>query len=224
MKADQTFHTLRLQPQVAHPRRPTVTQKRASFPRPRPSEVTLQTAGLPLGLSLLEHGAPRFAVLAGSTVSVPSIHRSARDDLSSNSVPGVGVFQEYYENQLLRGYSSSTISWIPSLQIFFIMGLVSSALTFLLFGTVEADPPHLLQGPFVGVIFDRYGPRHLLLVGSLLHVLGIMMTSLGSEYYQILLAQGVCSSIGAACIFQPCKAPSISLDSPLLSETNMLGY
>lgn len=74
------------------------------------------------------------------------------------------------------------------------------------FGTFEADKHLLLlQGPFVGVIFDRYGPRHLLLVGSLLHVLGIMMTSLGSEYYQILLAQGVCSSIGAACIFQPCK-------------------
>lgn len=133
VKAGQTLHTLRLQPQVAHPRRPTVTRRRVSSPRPRSSQVILQMAGLPLGLSLLEHGAPRFAVLAGSIVSVPSIHRSALDDLpSSNSISGVGVFQEYYENRLLRGYSSSTISWIPSLQIFFIMGLVSSAPTCLL--------------------------------------------------------------------------------------------
>lgn len=37
----------------------------------------------------------------------------------------VGTFQEYYQQDLLRGYSASTVSWIPSLQIFFIMGLVS---------------------------------------------------------------------------------------------------
>uniref|UniRef100_A0A8H7K4V0 Major facilitator superfamily (MFS) profile domain-containing protein n=1 Tax=Bionectria ochroleuca TaxID=29856 RepID=A0A8H7K4V0_BIOOC len=59
------------------------------------------------------------------------------------------------------------------------------------------------SGPVVGALFDRYGPRWLLLIGSLLHVLGVMMASLGSHYYQILLAQGVCSAIGVACIFQP---------------------
>ncbi|CAK7225252.1 hypothetical protein SBRCBS47491_005824 [Sporothrix bragantina] len=93
----------------------------------------------------------------------------------------IGVFQEYYENTLLKQYSPSTISWITSLQIFFMMGL----------------------GPVVGFLYDRAGTRNLLLVGSFLHVLGIMMTSLGTQYYQILLAQGVCSAIGVACIFQP---------------------
>jgi hypothetical protein len=39
---------------------------------------------------------------------------------------GVGVFQEYYENSLLRGHSASTISWIPSLQFFLMMGMVRS--------------------------------------------------------------------------------------------------
>lgn len=95
----------------------------------------------------------------------------------------MGTFQAYYETDLLSGYSASTVSWIPSLQIFFIMGL----------------------GPFVGVISDRYGPRFLLLVGTILHVFGVMMTSLGTQYYQILLAQGICSAVGAACIFQPCR-------------------
>lgn len=80
----------------------------------------------------------------------------------------------------------------------------------------------LQQGPFVGVIYDRYGPRWLTLVGSVLHVLGIMMTSLATEYYQILLAQGVCSSLGAACIFQPCtclprQRASHVQDSPRLT-------
>ncbi|KPM46531.1 hypothetical protein AK830_g116 [Neonectria ditissima] len=94
---------------------------------------------------------------------------------------GVGVFQEYYESDLLSQYSSSTISWIPSLQILFMMGM----------------------GPFVGIIYDHYGPQWLLLVGSFLHIFGIMMASLGTEYYQIILAQGLCSAIGVSAIFQP---------------------
>lgn len=100
----------------------------------------------------------------------------------------MGTFQAYYQTELLSGYSESTVSWITSLQIFFIMGL----------------------GPFVGIICDRYGPRLLMVVGTILHVFGIMMTSLGTQYYQILLAQGVCSAIGAACIFQPGRSPTSS--------------
>lgn len=38
--------------------------------------------------------------------------------------PGVGVFQEYYQNDLLRSYSTSAVSWIPSLEIFFMMAMV----------------------------------------------------------------------------------------------------
>lgn len=94
---------------------------------------------------------------------------------------GVGAFQEYYQNDLLKQFSSSTIAWIPSLQIFFIMG----------------------TGPVVGTIYDKYGPRWLIFGGSLMHVFGIMMTSISTKYYQILLAQGVCSAIGVSAIFQP---------------------
>ena len=38
---------------------------------------------------------------------------------------GIGVFQEYYQNDLLKQHSPSTVSWIPSFQIFFMLGLVS---------------------------------------------------------------------------------------------------
>lgn len=37
----------------------------------------------------------------------------------------VGVFQEYYQTRLLPQYSASEISWIPSLQIFFMFAMVS---------------------------------------------------------------------------------------------------
>lgn len=65
---------------------------------------------------------------------------------------------------------------------------------------------NISQGPFVGALYDNYGPRWLLIGGSFLHVFGIMMTSLGSDYYQILLAQGVCSGLGVSAIFQPCTS------------------
>lgn len=64
---------------------------------------------------------------------------------------------------------------------------------------------NISQGPIVGALYDNYGPRWLLIGGSFLHVFGIMMASLGVEYYQILLAQGVCSGLGVSAIFQPCK-------------------
>jgi MFS family permease len=67
-------------------------------------------------------------------------------------------------------------------------------------------PANLSQGPIVGVLYDNYGPRWLLIGGSFLHVFGVMMTSLGTEYYQILLAQGVCSALGVSAIFQPCTS------------------
>jgi hypothetical protein len=37
----------------------------------------------------------------------------------------IGAFQEYYETGPLKDYSASTISWIPSLQIFFMMAMVT---------------------------------------------------------------------------------------------------
>lgn len=71
----------------------------------------------------------------------------------------------------------------------------------------------LFGGPFVGQIFDDYGPRYLLGGGAFLHVFGLMMTSISKKYYQILLAQAVCSAIGASMVFYPaftCISPHSS--------------
>ncbi|POR35487.1 hypothetical protein TPAR_04325 [Tolypocladium paradoxum] len=99
-------------------------------------------------------------------------------------INSMGSFQEYYQVGPLRDYSSSTIAWIPSLQLFFLFGL----------------------GPIVGIIFDKYGPRPLIIGGTLLHVFGLMMASMAKTYYQFILSQGVCSAIGVACLYSPALA------------------
>lgn len=58
-------------------------------------------------------------------------------------------------------------------------------------------------GPIFGKIFDNYGVQPLLLTGAFLHVFGLMMTSICTEYYQFILAQGFCSPIGASMVFYP---------------------
>ena len=58
-----------------------------------------------------------------------------------------------------------------------------------------------MQGPIFGKLYDNYGPRYILLFGSFIHVFGLMMTSISTEYYQFILAQGICSPIGASAIF-----------------------
>ena len=79
----------------------------------------------------------------------------------------------------------------------------------------------LFGGAFVGNIFDNYGARYLLLVGTFLHVFGLMMTSISTEYYQFLLSQAICSPIGASMVFYPaftCVSSSRLL-SPLVAQT-----
>lgn len=90
----------------------------------------------------------------------------------------IGVFQDYYQRHQLKNYSPSTVAWIPSTEIF-VMFFCSL--------------------PF-GKLFDSYGPRYILLIGSFLHIFGLMMTSLSSKYYQFFLAQSICSSVGASAL------------------------
>lgn len=91
----------------------------------------------------------------------------------------IGIFQDYYQGNQLRYYAPSTVAWISSTE------------TFMIFA----------GAPFFGKIFDNYGPRPLLLFGLVFHVLGLMMTSLGTQYYQLFLAQAVCSAVGVSAIF-----------------------
>ncbi|KAJ4158469.1 uncharacterized protein LMH87_008993 [Akanthomyces muscarius] len=96
----------------------------------------------------------------------------------------IGTFQGYYQEVYLREYSPSVVSWIPSLQIFIAYA----------------------TNPFTGRLYDVYGPRVLVMVGTVLEVLGLMTTSLATRYYQILLAQGLCTSLGMSALYVPATA------------------
>ncbi|RDW75500.1 hypothetical protein BP6252_06642 [Coleophoma cylindrospora] len=93
----------------------------------------------------------------------------------------IGVFQNYYEKNQLKDYSSSTVAWIPSTQ------------SFMLF----------FPGFIAGRLTDELGPRIPILLGTFLHVFGLMMTSISTKYYQILLAQSICSGLGCCFLFYP---------------------
>ncbi|KAK0748315.1 major facilitator superfamily domain-containing protein [Apiosordaria backusii] len=95
-----------------------------------------------------------------------------------------GVFQAYYETTLLSSYPPSTISWIGSTQ---------SSLLFLV-------------GVFAGPLYDAGYFRHLLITGMFLIVFGQFMTSLCTEYWQVLLAQGFCMGCGMGMTFLPSAA------------------
>ncbi|AEO53663.1 hypothetical protein MYCTH_2295309 [Thermothelomyces thermophilus ATCC 42464] len=95
-----------------------------------------------------------------------------------------GVFQAYYEAELLRDHSSSEISWIGSTQ---------AALLFVV-------------GVFAGPLYDAGFFRHLLITGLFLIVLGQFMTSLCTAYWQVMLAQGIAMGIGMGMTFLPSAA------------------
>ncbi|KAL9129740.1 MAG: hypothetical protein Q9217_001898 [Psora testacea] len=96
-------------------------------------------------------------------------------------INAIGVFQTEWEKNQLKQYSPSTISWIPAMEIFVMF----------------------VGGPIAGKLYDNYGPRYILLIGSCFHVFGLMMASISSKYYQFFLSQGLCSPIGASLIFYP---------------------
>ncbi|RYO88494.1 hypothetical protein DL764_008720 [Monosporascus ibericus] len=95
-----------------------------------------------------------------------------------------GVFQTYYETELLRGHSSSAISWVGSLQ---------GALL-------------LLLGVVAGPLFDAGNFRRLMVGGLFLIVFGMFMTSICKSYWQVVLAQGVCVGVGSGLLFLPAAA------------------
>ncbi|KAF7117319.1 hypothetical protein CNMCM5793_006068 [Aspergillus hiratsukae] len=93
-----------------------------------------------------------------------------------------GIFQAYYVTALDR--NASDISWVGSLQIFFVYFL----------------------GTFSGRATDAGYLRTVLVVGLFLQLLGVFMTSLSSSYSQLLLSQGVCQGIGDGLLFCPIVA------------------
>lgn len=95
-----------------------------------------------------------------------------------------GDYQAYYERGTLFTESSANISWIGSIQ---------SLMVFVV-------------GAVIGPLYDRGHLKLLLLAGTFGIVFGHMMLSLCTEYWQVVLAQGLVVGIGGGCIFVPALA------------------
>lgn len=97
-----------------------------------------------------------------------------------------GVYQAYYAQHYLANRSPSAISWIGSTNAF-------------LFDTV---------GLVSGRLYDLGYFYHLLIGGSLLQAFSLFMLSLAKpgQYYQVFLAQGICSGCASGLLFVPTMA------------------
>ncbi|KLU93027.1 hypothetical protein MAPG_11968, partial [Magnaporthiopsis poae ATCC 64411] len=94
-----------------------------------------------------------------------------------------GVFQSYYMHHQLQNHSPDDISWIGSIQVFLVF----------------------LSGAIGGPIFDRYG-AWVIRPAAVVYVLSVMLTSICTEYWHFVLAQGVLSGISNGLLMFPAMA------------------
>ena len=67
----------------------------------------------------------------------------------------------------------------------------------------DKHPRQFFLATIVGQIFDTYGPRMLIVVGAILISLSLILTSVLSEYYELMIAHGVIFGIGSAMLYSP---------------------
>ncbi|KAI0121757.1 major facilitator superfamily domain-containing protein [Xylariales sp. AK1849] len=92
-----------------------------------------------------------------------------------------GVYETYYLQTFLSGYSPSDVAWIGSIQ------------TFAQFSAT------LISGP----VTDRYGAMVLIWPCSILIVVSMILVSVCTEFYQFILCQGILLGICSGLIFAP---------------------
>ncbi|KAL1947828.1 hypothetical protein VTO73DRAFT_13552 [Trametes versicolor] len=90
-----------------------------------------------------------------------------------------GVFQEYYQRQVLFGTSPSTIAWIGSVQY---------ALIF-------------LPGLFIGRVFDMGYTKTPLGLASAVIIAVTFLTAECTKYWQFLLCQGIAMGLACGVVF-----------------------
>ncbi|TCD65866.1 hypothetical protein EIP91_002128 [Steccherinum ochraceum] len=95
-----------------------------------------------------------------------------------------GTFQSWYQEHQLEHLPPSTISWIGSLQLWLFF----------------------FSGSFIGRLFDAYGPRLLMVSGTLVISLSTMITSICTQYFEYVLCQGALFGLGVGLLFYPSLA------------------
>ncbi|UQC88971.1 riboflavin transporter MCH5 [Colletotrichum lupini] len=95
------------------------------------------------------------------------------------TINSFGIFQTFYRDYLSR--SASEISWIGSMQVFFLF----------------------VVGVFTGRLTDAGYFRAVFASGSTLVVLGSLTASFSNQYWQLFLSQGLCVGLGMGGLFCP---------------------
>lgn len=97
-------------------------------------------------------------------------------------VVSFGIYQTYYTTGGIQDETSpSSIAWIGSMQAFLLTA----------------------GGALGGKYFDNGYFRQMLWAGTFFVVFGMMMTSISTKYYQIMLSQGICVGIGSGLFLVP---------------------
>ncbi|KAG8807403.1 hypothetical protein FRC17_004480 [Serendipita sp. 399] len=107
-----------------------------------------------------------------------------REDYSFGIAVAWGAFQAYYEQNTLKGYSSSSIAWIGSLQFS------------LIFMPVRI-------GSITGRLLDMGYHKLPLGLASIVLVLCAFLTAECSQYWHFLLCQGIGIGFASGVIFPP---------------------
>ncbi|KAI5924924.1 MFS monocarboxylate transporter-like protein [Camillea tinctor] len=93
-----------------------------------------------------------------------------------------GLFQSHWTEVL--NAETSDIAWVGSLSLFLLFFL----------------------GTFSGLLMDMGHFRSIVIVGCSFQILGAFSTSAVSQYWQLILAQGLVQGIGNGLLFTPCVA------------------
>jgi len=88
----------------------------------------------------------------------------------------IGTLQDYWHTHQLSAYATRDVGWIPSLFVYLALGL----------------------GIWVGPLFDRYGPRWIMLSGSIAYVVMVFLLAECKTYWQFLLCLGVLGGVAGA--------------------------
>jgi MFS family permease len=91
-------------------------------------------------------------------------------------ISSVGLFSAYWQENQLSAYTSRDIGWIAAANVFL----------------------NLFLGVQIGPLFDRYGPRWLILIGSIIYVVSLVLLAECSKYWHFMIVYGIISGISSA--------------------------
>ncbi|KAK4133302.1 MFS general substrate transporter [Trichocladium antarcticum] len=134
----------------------------------------------------------------------------------STSVAYIGDLDESYPEGGLRAWLVVFGCWLALFASLGFMNVLTTFLTHITTNVSIRNVPgaisgiisahtllSLLLGLYIGPLFDKYGPRWLILAGTVCLVTSLVIASIGISFWPILAALTVLSSLGTSLLFTP---------------------